>query len=117
MAAAQGMRDLRTGKRTTTSSLIHTCQGAQEENTARINDQPCRMAMQACALNTHRVKDSGWSVFRLCLLCTPCHSTVHHIASDDELARDFYTVDLLLSREDILKPAKATIPAEGDTTG
>ncbi|KAF8063590.1 hypothetical protein FPV67DRAFT_253339 [Lyophyllum atratum] len=36
-------------------------------------------------------------------LCRPCHSAVHHVASNEELAREYYTVDLLLQREDILK--------------
>ncbi|KAI0072488.1 hypothetical protein K474DRAFT_1667784 [Panus rudis PR-1116 ss-1] len=34
-------------------------------------------------------------------LCRPCHSAVHSVASNEELAKDFYTVDLLLEREDI----------------
>jgi hypothetical protein len=32
-----------------------------------------------------------------------CHSTVHHVATNEELARSFYTVELLLQREDIQK--------------
>ncbi|KAG1750624.1 uncharacterized protein EDB91DRAFT_1045886, partial [Suillus paluster] len=36
-------------------------------------------------------------------LCRPCHSAMHYVASNDELAQGFYTVDLLLSREDMLK--------------
>ena len=31
----------------------------------------------------------------------PCHSTVHRTASNDDLAKSLYTVDLLLEREDI----------------
>ncbi|KAF9782485.1 hypothetical protein BJ322DRAFT_1205467 [Thelephora terrestris] len=34
-------------------------------------------------------------------LCRPCHSAVHHVASNEDLARYFYTVDLLLERDDI----------------
>ncbi|KZW00266.1 hypothetical protein EXIGLDRAFT_639669 [Exidia glandulosa HHB12029] len=34
-------------------------------------------------------------------LCRYCHSTVHRLASNEDLARYFYTVDLLLAREDI----------------
>ncbi|KAI0740001.1 hypothetical protein C8Q80DRAFT_1111775 [Daedaleopsis nitida] len=36
-------------------------------------------------------------------LCRPCHSAVHHVASNEVLAREFYTLDLLLAREDIQK--------------
>ncbi|TCD69569.1 hypothetical protein EIP91_006991 [Steccherinum ochraceum] len=34
-------------------------------------------------------------------LCRPCHSAVHHVASNEELAKSLYTVELLLEREDI----------------
>ena len=33
----------------------------------------------------------------------PCHSTVHRVATNEELAREFYTVDMLLEREDMQK--------------
>ncbi|KIK36190.1 hypothetical protein CY34DRAFT_536704 [Suillus luteus UH-Slu-Lm8-n1] len=46
------------------------------------NDQLRRMTMQTCALNTYHVR-TVW--FHLWLLCTPCHSAVHHIASDDKV--------------------------------
>ncbi|KAF5378182.1 hypothetical protein D9615_007554 [Tricholomella constricta] len=36
-------------------------------------------------------------------LCRPCHTTVHHVATNEELARDYYTVESLLQREDITK--------------
>lgn len=36
-------------------------------------------------------------------LCRPCHSAVHHVASNEDLARFFYTVDLLLERDDMQK--------------
>jgi len=36
-------------------------------------------------------------------LCRPCHSAVHHVASNEDLARSFYTVDLLLERDDVQK--------------
>ena len=35
------------------------------------------------------------------LLVRPCHSTVHRVASNEDLARHFYTLDRLLEREDI----------------
>ncbi|PUU77013.1 hypothetical protein B9Z19DRAFT_1087181 [Tuber borchii] len=34
-------------------------------------------------------------------LCRPCHSTVHRCAPNEVLAREYYTVALLLEREDI----------------
>ncbi|KAI0808361.1 hypothetical protein C8Q74DRAFT_1189413 [Fomes fomentarius] len=39
-------------------------------------------------------------------LCRPCHTAVHHVASNEVLAREFYTVELLLQREDIQKWSK-----------
>ncbi|KAH9938889.1 uncharacterized protein BXZ73DRAFT_44453 [Epithele typhae] len=37
-------------------------------------------------------------------LCRPCHSAVHGVvASNEALAREYYTVELLLQREDIQK--------------
>ncbi|KDQ09916.1 hypothetical protein BOTBODRAFT_36731 [Botryobasidium botryosum FD-172 SS1] len=36
-------------------------------------------------------------------LCRPCHSAVHGIATNEELAREYYTIELLLTREDIQK--------------
>ncbi|KAI0759296.1 hypothetical protein BD413DRAFT_488031 [Trametes elegans] len=36
-------------------------------------------------------------------LCRPCHSAVHHVASNEVLAKEYYTVDLLLARDDIQK--------------
>ncbi|KAF9650418.1 hypothetical protein BDM02DRAFT_3112184 [Thelephora ganbajun] len=34
-------------------------------------------------------------------LCRPCHSAVHNVAPNEDLARSFYTVDLLLERDDM----------------
>ncbi|TFK51263.1 hypothetical protein OE88DRAFT_1659136 [Heliocybe sulcata] len=39
-------------------------------------------------------------------LCRPCHSAVHRVASNEDLARSYYTLDLLLEREDIQKWAR-----------
>ncbi|EIW53088.1 uncharacterized protein TRAVEDRAFT_40562 [Trametes versicolor FP-101664 SS1] len=36
-------------------------------------------------------------------LCRPCHTAVHHVATNEVLAKEFYTVELLLAREDIQK--------------
>ncbi|KAI0820858.1 hypothetical protein BC628DRAFT_1412835 [Trametes gibbosa] len=36
-------------------------------------------------------------------LCRPCHSAVHGVATNEVLAREYYTIELLLAREDIQK--------------
>ncbi|RDW78336.1 hypothetical protein BP5796_06188 [Coleophoma crateriformis] len=36
-------------------------------------------------------------------ICRACHSFVHRVASNEELAKDLYTVDLLRDREDVQK--------------
>lgn len=35
-------------------------------------------------------------------LCRACHSFVHRVAGHEELAREYYTVELLLERQDVL---------------
>ncbi|OJT05242.1 hypothetical protein TRAPUB_3980 [Trametes pubescens] len=39
------------------------------------------------------------------ILCIhrPCHTAVHHVATNEVLAKEFYTIELLLAREDIQK--------------
>jgi len=39
-------------------------------------------------------------------LCRACHSFVHRVANHEELAREYYTVDLLLGRDDVMAFAK-----------
>ncbi|KAJ7075309.1 hypothetical protein B0H15DRAFT_792009 [Mycena belliarum] len=39
-------------------------------------------------------------------LCRPCHTVVHQIATNEELARSYHSVDLLLEREDIQRWGK-----------
>ncbi|KAJ7696195.1 hypothetical protein B0H17DRAFT_1269280 [Mycena rosella] len=39
-------------------------------------------------------------------LCRPCHTVVHQIATNEELARGYYSVSLLLGREDIQRWGK-----------
>ncbi|CAK4001378.1 Hypothetical predicted protein [Lecanosticta acicola] len=46
---------------------------------------------------------SEWELNKVAWLCRACHSCVHKIASNEELARDLYSVDLLLDREDVQK--------------
>ncbi|KDQ58181.1 hypothetical protein JAAARDRAFT_57926 [Jaapia argillacea MUCL 33604] len=76
----------------------------------------CEICERAVPLTYHhliprsvhtKVLKKGWHreemLGSVAWLCRHCHSTVHHVASNEELARNFYTVDLLLEREDIQK--------------
>lgn len=36
-------------------------------------------------------------------LCRACHSLVHGVAGHEELAKEWYTVEKLLEREDVMK--------------
>ena len=47
-----------------------------------------------------------WILNSVAWLCRACHSFVHRIASNEELAREWYTVELLLNREDVQDWAK-----------
>ncbi|KAJ9611102.1 hypothetical protein H2200_004285 [Cladophialophora chaetospira] len=40
---------------------------------------------------------------RVAWLCRACHSFVHRMASNEELAKEWYTVDLICQREDVQK--------------
>ncbi|TFK37872.1 hypothetical protein BDQ12DRAFT_631970 [Crucibulum laeve] len=58
--------------------------------------------------STHtKVLKKGWHkeamLGSVAWLCRPCHSAVHHVARNEDLARNYYTIDLLLEREDIQK--------------
>ncbi|KAL1666959.1 hypothetical protein GGF50DRAFT_49706 [Schizophyllum commune] len=39
-------------------------------------------------------------------LCRPCHTAVHHAASNEDLAQKYYTLDLLMGREDLQRWAR-----------
>ncbi|KAJ7176179.1 hypothetical protein C8R43DRAFT_555312 [Mycena crocata] len=39
-------------------------------------------------------------------LCRPCHTAVHQVATNEELAQHYYSVDLLLQRDDIQRWGK-----------
>ena len=56
------------------------------------------------ALKRHWHDD--WRLNSVAWLCRACHSFVHRIASNEELAKDLWTVDLLMSREDVRAWAK-----------
>ncbi|KAJ5764044.1 hypothetical protein N7533_002725 [Penicillium manginii] len=42
-----------------------------------------------------------WVLNSVAWLCRACHSFVHRMASNEELAREWYTVDRILEREDV----------------
>jgi hypothetical protein len=58
----------------------------------------CRYVM--CQVSFVTVIDGPLPYYR------PCHSAVHHAEPNDVLAKEYYTVDLLLEREDLQKWTK-----------
>jgi len=42
-----------------------------------------------------------WMLNSVAWLCRACHGFVHRIASNEELARNWYSVDRLMDREDV----------------
>jgi hypothetical protein len=44
-----------------------------------------------------------WELNKVAWLCRACHNFVHRIATNEELARHLYDVDLLMEREDVQK--------------
>jgi len=42
-------------------------------------------------------------VYQLLTLDRPCHSVVHNVATNEELAREYFTIDRLIEREDIVR--------------
>ncbi|KAL2002085.1 hypothetical protein VTN02DRAFT_683 [Thermoascus thermophilus] len=47
-----------------------------------------------------------WMLNSVAWLCRACHSFVHRMASNEELAKEWYTVDRILEREDVQEWAK-----------
>jgi hypothetical protein len=47
-----------------------------------------------------------WMLNSVAWLCRACHSFVHRMASNEELAREWFTVDRILEREDVRVWAK-----------
>ena len=47
-----------------------------------------------------------WELQKVAWLCRACHSFVHRIASNEELARDWRSVEDLMEREDVQAWAK-----------
>ncbi|KAL3426450.1 YisB protein [Phlyctema vagabunda] len=54
-----------------------------------------------------RVLKRGWhtedQLQNVAWICRACHTFVHKIATNEELAKDYYTVDKLLERDDVQK--------------
>jgi len=44
-----------------------------------------------------------WELANVAWLCRACHSFVHRVASNEELAREWYTVERLEEREDVIR--------------
>lgn len=44
-----------------------------------------------------------WELAKVAWLCRACHSYVHKIATNEELAKELFSVDLLMEREDVMK--------------
>jgi hypothetical protein len=53
-----------------------------------------------------KVLKRGWhtedQLNNVAWICRACHSYVHSIASNEELAKDWYTIEKLLGREDVI---------------
>ena len=47
-----------------------------------------------------------WQLEKVAWLCRACHSFVHRIAGNEELAREWWSVELLMGREDVQSWAK-----------
>jgi hypothetical protein len=47
-----------------------------------------------------------WMLNSVAWLCRACHSFVHRMATNEELAREWYTVDRILERQDVQEWAK-----------
>ncbi|KAL9121717.1 MAG: hypothetical protein Q9187_001724 [Circinaria calcarea] len=58
---------------------------------------PRQMHAKALKRNWHE----AWRLNSVAWLCRACHSFVHRVASNEELARDWWTVELLTAREDV----------------
>lgn len=63
---------------------------------------PRQMHAKAIKRGWHR----DWEVAKVAWLCRACHSFVHAIATNEELARELHSVELLMEREDVQKWAK-----------
>ncbi|KDR71836.1 hypothetical protein GALMADRAFT_159230 [Galerina marginata CBS 339.88] len=94
--------------------LAHACSPPPVWKSTRTNE--CAICSREVPLTYHhliprsthaKVLKKGWHpksmLNSVSWLCRPCHSAVHSVARGEELAQHFYTVELLLQREDIQK--------------
>lgn len=54
-----------------------------------------------------KVLKRGWhpedQLQNVAWLCRACHTFVHHVASNEELAKEWFTVEALLERDDVVR--------------
>ncbi|KAK3111792.1 hypothetical protein LTR53_012600 [Teratosphaeriaceae sp. CCFEE 6253] len=60
---------------------------------------PRQMHAKAVKRGWHK----DWELNKVAWLCRACHSYVHKIATNEDLARELYSVELLLERDDVVK--------------
>ncbi|KAK5135155.1 hypothetical protein LTR08_005541 [Meristemomyces frigidus] len=60
---------------------------------------PRQMHTKALKRGWHK----DWELNRVAWLCRACHSYVHKIATNEELARELFSVDMLMERVDVQK--------------
>ncbi|KAK6397490.1 hypothetical protein LTR65_006467 [Meristemomyces frigidus] len=60
---------------------------------------PRQMHARAVKRGWHK----DWELNKVAWLCRACHSYVHKVATNEELARELYSVELLTEREDVQK--------------
>lgn len=58
---------------------------------------PCQVHAKALKRRWHE----EWQLNSVAWLCRACHSLVHRIASNEELAREWWTIERLVEREDV----------------
>ncbi|EMD00262.1 hypothetical protein BAUCODRAFT_572530 [Baudoinia panamericana UAMH 10762] len=60
---------------------------------------PRQMHAKAVKRGWHK----DWELNKVAWLCRACHSYVHQVATNEELARELYSVELLMERDDVQK--------------
>ncbi|KAK0861894.1 hypothetical protein LTS02_007532 [Friedmanniomyces endolithicus] len=63
---------------------------------------PRQMHAKAVKRGWHR----EWELNKVAWLCRACHSYLHRVATNEELARELYSVELVLERDDVGKWAR-----------
>lgn len=97
-------------------SSVGAAEGSDEEDL--LEPGMCEMCERTMKLTRHhlipkamhsRWKLKGYSKEHLntcALLCRGCHSAVHHFYSEKELADKYFTMELLLQSEDVMRHAQ-----------